>query len=105
MVPRVLVDQAYAVFVEAVVELLVDRVERDDRAERKADAELEEEVWVSEERFVDIERLGADERGDGAETWVGCEGSVGGRWCFEAPGLCCDVAASVLMAAYYTWCI
>ena len=105
MVLRVLVDQAHAVFVQAVVEFFVDGVECHDCAERKSDAELEEEVWVAKERFIDVERLRAEIWGDRARGWVGCAESTRRRRRFEAPGVCCDVAASVLMAAYYAWCI
>lgn len=52
VVARVVVDQRDAVFIEPVVEFLVDGVQRDYAVVGQPEGQLEEEVRVSEERFV-----------------------------------------------------
>jgi hypothetical protein len=95
---------ADAVFVEPVMELFVDGIERDDSGVREADAELEEQVGVPEERFVDVEEgTGvADRAEDGAWEWdaAGCATARcrGWRWLLDAPDGCRDVATPVSVA-------
>lgn len=59
-VASVVVDDRDAVFVEQVVEFLVDGVQTDGAREGEAQGELEEEVGVAQEGFVDVERRWRD---------------------------------------------
>lgn len=52
-------DDRGVVFVEEVVELLVDGVEVDHRVQRQESRKLEKEVWVADDSLVDAEALGA----------------------------------------------
>ena len=98
MVPRVLVDQRDTVFVQPVVEFLVDGVEINDTGVGNPDAELEKEVWVPEQRLVDVEGLLVEGRGGHARWWEKDPG-CGRRWrLLDTPDDCCNVAAAVLMA-------